>query len=264
MTHPLVAFIGGGHMASAIIGGMTKAGHPPQRIIVAGRGAETLRRLRDVYDINTVIGAQQLPPVADAVVLAVRPADAKEVCRQIQTDAPIISVVAGLTLAQMRQCAPKARALIRAMPNTPAQTGMGMTALYAADIDDKARKVADAIFAAVGKTLWLKSEEMIAAATAISGSGPGYVFYFAEALMAAARRMGFDDNDARLLVLQTIAGAADLAIKSDKTPKTLRENIALPGGTTERALKLMEEQGFAQTIQSAAKASQTRARELSN
>ena len=262
--HPFVAFVGGGHMASAIIGGMTKAGHPPQRIVVAGRGEETLRRLKARYAIGTVIGAQNIPADADAVVLAVRPADAKEVCRQIRADAPLISVVAGLTIAQMKQHAPNARAYIRAMPNTPAQIGKGMTALYAPEIDNAARQTADDMFVAVGKTLWLEDEDMMAAATAISGSGPGYVFYFAEAMMAAAEEMGFDNADARLLVIQTLSGAAALAEHSGEKPKTLRENIALPGGTTERAIMLMKEHHFSAIIQSAAAASARRARELSD
>ncbi|MGI9338223.1 MAG: pyrroline-5-carboxylate reductase [Gammaproteobacteria bacterium] len=264
MPHSLLAFVGGGHMASAIIGGMIKAGHPPQRIVVAGRSAESLQRLKSLYDVGTVIGADNIPAAATAVVLAVRPADAKAVCGRITINAPLISVVAGLTLAQMKQCAPNACAHIRAMPNTPAQVGKGMTALCAPQADAKTRQTADDIFAAVGKTLWLKDEKMMAAATAISGSGPGYVFYFAEALEDAARQMGFDEAEARMLVLQTISGAATLAEQSGKTPQTLRENIAVPGGTTERAITLMREQGFAKIIRAATKASARRARELSD
>ena len=264
----VLAFVGGGHLASAIIGGVIKAGrragYLAQDIVVAGRSEESLRRLTSLYGIKPVIGAGNLPEQLEAVVLAVRPADARAVCGEITNTAPLISVVAGLTLAQLKKCAPHSSAYVRAMPNLPVQIGKGMTALFAPDIDDATRKMADALFCAVGKTLWLRDEDMMAAATAISGSGAGYVFYFAESLAAAAREMGFDDETAHLLALQTLCGASSLAMDSKQSPKTLRQNVAVPGGTTEQAIKLMQERDFTGIIRDAAKAAARRARELSD
>ena len=258
-----VVFVGGGHIAEALIGGALKAGRDCANIAVAERDKTRREHLRSKYGVGVVNSAGELPQSASALILAVRPADAKDACAQIKTHAPLVSVVAGLTLAQMIEHAPKAKAHIRAMPNTPALIGMGMTVLCAPNAPQTAKDSANEIFRAVGEVLWTDDEEMISAATAISGSGPGYVFYFAEALIEAAQEMGFNENDAKLLALQTLSGASMMARQSEKSAKELRENVAVPGGTTEQGINQMRARDFPKIITAAAAAARKRARELS-
>jgi pyrroline-5-carboxylate reductase len=181
--------------------------------------------------------------------------------------AVVISIAAGIRLTDIRRWlgGDQALALVRAMPNTPALIGMGITGLYAGpEVDTAARALAERILSAAGTVTWVESERLLDPVTAVSGSGPAYVFYFLEAMQAAGTALGLAPETARMLALETFRGAAELAARSSEDFATLRQRVTSPGGTTERALASMNDDGIAAAIGRALKAADTRAGELAD
>jgi pyrroline-5-carboxylate reductase len=260
-----ICFIGGGNMATALIGGLLGRGYPAQQISIIEINPDSRARLERDFSVRTCDQLEDGVASSQIIVLAVKPQQLREVSLQL---APLlkgqllISIAAGIRAVDLsRWCG--SRAIVRAMPNTPALIQSGITGLYAMpEVNPAQRELAQNILAAVGDTLWLQDEAMLDAITAISGSGPAYVFYFIEALQQAASQLGFDTDQARRLSLATFLGASKLAAESDEEVGTLRARVTSKNGTTERALLKMAEHHVAEHIIQAAQAAQARSREM--
>ena len=260
-----IAFIGGGNMAGALIGGLLQSGRAPASILVV----EPFEPQRAVLQQRFAIAA--LPQASDAlaqaatVVWAVKPqsfAQAAAACAGHVAQALQLSVMAGVRSATVAQATGAGR-VVRSMPNTPALIGRGIAGLFALDaVSPQDRATVEAILAPTGQTLWLGKEEDLDAVTALSGSGPAYVFYFIEAMVQAALDMGLSAEQGRALALATFGGATALAAQSDEPVAVLRERVTSKGGTTHAALTSLEADGVKAAFVKAMRAAQARAEEL--
>jgi len=260
-----ICFIGGGNMAAALIGGLLGKGFAAQKISVVEISADSRARLTHDFSVRAFESIADGLTGSQIIVLAVKPQQLQEVAQQL---APLlngqllISIAAGIRAVDLARWS-GSQAVVRAMPNTPALIQSGMTGIYALPAVSAAqREQAQNILAAVGETLWLQEEAMLDAVTAISGSGPAYVFYFIEALQQAARELGFNAEDARRLSLTTFLGASKLAASSNEDASVLRARVTSKNGTTERALLSMAANRVAEHISQAALAAADRAREM--
>ncbi len=264
-----IAFIGGGNMASSLIGGLINGGHAPEHIWVAEPNIKQREFLRSHYDIHTSPDNVAIASKADVLVLAVKPQIVKGVAQQlaatIQARQPlVISIAAGVREADLqRWLGGGSLALVRSMPNTPALVGSAASALFANPyVSEERRQVAESLLRAVGITVWVEDEHLLETVTAVSGSGPAYFFLMMEALERAACDSGLDADTARLLSLQTAFGAAKMALESAESPATLRVRVTSPGGTTERALAVLSDGGMEVLLGQAVEAARQRAAEL--
>lgn len=265
-THPLITFIGGGNMASAIIGGLVRQGHPTSALQVVEPWEEQRAKLVQQFAGMTVLPAAsaELEP-SDLVVWAVKPQtfkDAASATREHVTGALHLSVAAGITSDSIATWLGTQR-IVRAMPNTPALVGLGMTGLMAraaVSADDKA--LVERVVRTTGELVWVNVEADLDAVTALSGSGPAYVFYFLEAMRDAGARMGLAPEVAQQLAIGTFIGAATLAQRSTDPLQTLRERVTSKGGTTYAAITSMEASDMKALFEKALVAAQTRAAEL--
>ena len=265
----IVTFIGGGNMATALIGGSIAMGTSASGI----RVVEPLPAQRDALaakfagiDVFPATSAAAIE-AADAVVLAVKPqqmrAAARTLAPHVAPVAVVITIAAGIRTADLSRWLDGYHRIVRAMPNTPALVGAGISGAYATpEVDSKASEIAAAILRAAGDVVWCAREDALDGVTAVSGSGPAYVFYVLEGLMQAARDLGFDAPDARRLAYATVAGAMKLAQGSDADPATLRAQVTSKGGTTERALATLEARGVKAGLIAAVKDAAARAKEL--
>jgi len=260
-----ISFIGGGNMARALIGGLIAQGWQPGDIGVVELDSDKRKQLQAEYGITV---SDQLPSVAmaDIVVLAVKPQQLRDIAiflGSLLHHQLVISIAAGIRSADLIRWLGGYDAVIRVMPNTPAQIRSGVSALFAAPgVSAEQRAQAGNILSAVGTTVWLDEEAQMDAVTAVSGSGPAYVFYFIEAMQQAAQELGLSPEQARDLSLQTFLGASQLALQSSETPDMLRAQVTSKGGTTERALLSMENSGIKAAIVQALRAAADRSREM--
>ncbi|HEU5436856.1 MAG TPA: pyrroline-5-carboxylate reductase [Telluria sp.] len=262
-----ITFIGGGNMASALIAGLAGQLTDGANIHVVDPNAGQLARLKDNYGVG---GAQQVDAAvgaSDVIVLAVKPQQMREVAAsvlpQLGAKPLVLSIAAGIRGADLSRWLGGYGAIVRTMPNTPALIGQGITGMVAmAGVSPAQKKAADDIMKAVGATVWLDDEAMIDPVTAVSGSGPAYVFYFIEAMQQAAEELGLTAEQGKQLALATFTGAAQLAARSPDDVAVLRERVTSKGGTTYAALTSMEQSGVKQAIVDAVKAASARGREL--
>lgn len=260
-----IAFIGGGHMASALIGGLLQAGHTVARLLVVEPVAEQREHLAQRFGIAPLSVAGPALAHAQTVVWAVKPqhfAEAAAPCAAHVAGALQLSVMAGVRSDALVQATGSVR-VVRAMPNTPALIGRGIAGLYARpEVGADERQAVEALLAPTGRTLWVQDEAQLDAVTALSGSGPAYVFYVLQAMMEAGATLGLSAEQSRTLALATFDGATALAEQSPLSPAELRAQVTSPGGTTHAAVSTLDRLGvqaaFAQAVQAAA----TRAREL--
>ena len=261
----MIAFIGGGNIASAIIGGLIKSGRAADSILVIDPGAAQRDKLRADFGLRTLAAADAMLTQAAMVVWAVKPQlfnEAAAPCAAHVGKALHLSVMAGIRSDSMVR-ATRTERIVRTMPNTPALVGQGMTGLYARDAVSAADCAqVEAVLAPTGQLLWVPREDDLDAVTALSGSGPAYVFYFVEAMMEAATQMGLSAEQGKQLALGTFAGATSLARASPEAPAVLRERVTSKGGTTYAALTSLEASGVKAAFITALKAAQQRAREL--
>ncbi|MEP7183518.1 MAG: pyrroline-5-carboxylate reductase [Betaproteobacteria bacterium] len=263
-------FIGGGNMATALIGGMVARGRAPASFRVVEPYVEQRAKLAARFPGIAVLAECSAAAVAgaDLVVFAVKPQQMREAAAALAAHLPesstvVLSIAAGIRLADLARWLGGHARLVRAMPNTPTLVGKGISGVFArAEVDAGGRALAAAVLEAGGEVLWVADEAMLDAVTGVSGSGPAYVFYFLEALEAAARELGFTADDARRLAYATFDGAIALAQASPEPPATLRAQVTSKGGTTERALAAMEGDAVKAKIVVAVKAAADRAREL--
>jgi pyrroline-5-carboxylate reductase len=273
-----ICFIGGGNMASALMGGLVRQGVSPQQLRVVEINEANRKRLESE---GFVVFARQDTEAflgSDIIVLAVKPQQIKEVAVQLGSQLSagqiVLSIAAGIRLIDLARWLGHQNTrslghqntgvvLVRAMPNTPAMIGAGMTGLYSFQpLTDTQRERAEAVMRAAGAFAWIHSEKDMDAVTAISGSGPAYFFYFIEALEQAGKELGLSEQTARMLALETALGAAKLAHESTETPATLRERVTSKNGTTESALLSMEANHVREHIITAAQAAAARSREM--
>jgi pyrroline-5-carboxylate reductase len=265
MTSSRIAFIGGGNMASAIIGGVVKAGRDPQSIVVIEPFDVQRDKLEKQFGVCTLSRADASLADAGLVVWAVKPQlfnEAAAPCAGRLSAALHLSVMAGIRSDAITRATGSER-VVRSMPNTPALIGQGISGLFArpaVSADDRGR--VEQLLQPTGATCWVEREEDLDAVTALSGSGPAYVFYFVEAMMQAAQEMGLSEAQGRQLALATFAGATALAQQSDEHPSVLRDRVTSKGGTTHAALTSLEASGVKQAFVQALKAAQRRAQEL--
>lgn len=256
-----IVFLGGGNMAAALMAGLRRAGNDTA-LFAAERNAERRAWLAAQFGADT---DETLPVLTaeDVLVLAVKPQDLQAACAGIaHNGALVLSVAAGVETAVLARYL-DTRRVVRVMPNTPAAVGQGAAGLFAADGASAAdRETAQEILAASGSVLWLDDEAQMHALTAVSGSGPAYVFYLMEALQKWAQAQGFAPEQARDLVLQTFAGAAALAAQSPQDFATLRQQVTSKGGTTAAALAAFDKHAVAAGIAAGAAAAAARSREL--
>jgi pyrroline-5-carboxylate reductase len=261
-----ITFLGGGNMASALIGGLARQGFAMAGIQVVEPVAEARERLAASFGVRCAAAVDAAAMDCDALVLAVKPQAMKEALAPVAAHLSrqvVISIAAGLRLADIGRWLGDYRRLVRTMPNTPALVGAGVTGLYAdPSVDAEGRAMAEKILGAVGTTLWIADEAKMDAVTAVSGSGPAYVFYFIEALDAAAREFGFDEAAARQLAVETFVGASKLAAASSEPVAVLRQRVTSKGGTTEAALDSFAGDAIAAAIARGVRAAESRGREL--
>ena len=261
-------FIGGGNMASAMVGGLIARGAAPGGIGIVEPAAGQRDRLATRFPGVRLHPATDAAAVggADIVVMAVKPQQMRDAARQLSPFIGAVPLV--LTIAAGVRCADLGRWLggyariVRAMPNTPALIGAGISGLYATPEARAGSAAAEAALAACGELVWCEREEELDAVTGVSGSGPAYVFYFLEALEQAAVDLGLRPADARKLAYATFAGSVALARQSADPPATLRANVTSKGGTTARALDLLVAAQVDRHFIAAVKAAAARAREL--
>lgn len=268
IDHGTLAFIGGGNMARCLIGGLIAGGLSPKSIRVADPIEQARKAL--VADFGVAASADNLATIdgADTIVLAIKPQQMRAVCESlapsVQAARPLlVSIAAGITSGQIDGWAGGELAVVRTMPNTPSLVALGATGLYAnprVDADQRAR--ADALMAAVGVTVWIDDEALMDAVTAVSGSGPAYVFLLAEAMQAAGEAQGLPPDAARTLAARTLLGAATMLERSNDPASTLRERVTSPGGTTAAALATFEDGGFRELVNRAVAAATKRGQEL--
>ncbi len=251
-----VAFIGAGAMGAAMIGGLAGGNDiDPGRVIASDRHEDRLALVRDQFGVRTTLCNREAAREADVVVLAVKPQVLPAVLSELQggirQDALTLSIVAGASIGTIASLLGH-RAIVRTMPNTPAQVGEGMTVWTATpEVSAEQRAQAGTIVGSLGRQLFVDDERFLDIATAISGTGPAYVFLMMEALIDAAVHLGFSRTDARELVVQTIRGAAIYAEHQPVHPAELRNRVTSPGGTTAEALYQLEKGSF-RTIMSKA------------
>jgi pyrroline-5-carboxylate reductase len=266
MAHPTLAFIGGGNMAGAIFGGLLRGGWPAGAITVVEPGVEPRGRIAAAHPgLRVLAAADASLATAEIVVWAVKPqsfVEAAAPCAAHVGRALQLSVMAGIRTEALALATGAAR-VVRAMPNTPALIGQGISGLYArAGASAEDRRAVEAVLAPTGQLLWLPREQDLDAVTAISGSGPAYVFYFVEAMIDAAAQMGLTREQGRTLALATFAGATALAQQSSESPAVLRERVTSKGGTTHAAIESMRADAIGPAIVRALRAAEQRAREL--
>ena len=260
-----IAFLGGGNMAAALIGGLLRKGQERGSISVIEVSAEARKRLAAEFAVGASAAPDALTDAADVLVLATKPQDlASALAGFSGVDGKlVISIAAGVRLAALSRWLGGHRKIVRCMPNTPALIGAGISALHAmSEVSTKERETAQNILGAVGEVVWVDDERLLDPVTAVSGSGPAYVFWFIEQLAASGEKLGLPRAVSQKLALQTVLGAAKLAAQSDRSPAQLRTQVTSKGGTTEAALRVFEREKLAEGIAKALEAASRRGGEL--
>jgi pyrroline-5-carboxylate reductase len=270
MKEKTIAFIGAGNMAGALIRGLLQDGHPAERIIAVDPDRQKLDSFASESGINCTTDNSSAIRDADVVVLAVKPqvmaGVAEQLAPEVREHRPlVISVAAGIRIQHLSHWLGAESAIVRTMPNTPAMLQAGATGLFASDsVTEEQRSLAESIMRAVGITVWVEHEGLIDAVTALSGSGPAYFFLVMEQMIRSAQSLGLGEEEATLLTLQTALGAARMALESDDSPATLRARVTSPGGTTEEAIRVFEQEGLERIVKQAMTAARDRSIELSS
>jgi len=263
-----IAFIGAGNMGRAILGGLVRGGHAPARLRAADADDGARARVTTEFGVVATASNAQAAADADVLVLAVKPQQLKNVATGLAAGLAgrrplVLSIAAGISTASLATWFGADTPIVRSMPNTPALIGRGTSALFATAATDSAgRALAESIMRSVGAVHWLDDEALIDAVTALSGSGPAYLFRVIECMASAGEQLGLTPDLARRLALETAAGASELALGSPFDPATLRAQVTSKGGTTEQALRVLEEGRLAELFGRALTAARDRSREL--
>jgi pyrroline-5-carboxylate reductase len=268
---PSIAVIGGGNMANALVSGWLNQGCPASQILIIEL-SESLRAQWQARGVNVAAGPDSLLSTYAVWVYAVKPQQMREVVLStkpfIGSDTLVISIAAGISIDSLSKWLGSASEgyshVVRCMPNTPALVAAGVTGMAApASLSTTERHLATSLLSAVGQAVWVDSDQSIDAVTALSGSGPAYVFLFLESLIEGAVELGLSADQARKLALATLAGSTELAIASVDSPSVLRERVTSKGGTTAAALDVFRNNHFTSIVKQAMRAADVRAAELS-
>lgn len=275
MISKKIGFIGSGNMTYSLIGGLTSTGVQGQNIWVSDPNADKTEQIAAKFGLNIASDNVALIQSVEIVILAVKPQQLAEVCHEIATAVQkahplVISIAAGVLSKDIENWLStdaaddgNKLALVRCMPNTPALVQSGATALYAnQQVSDEQKTLSESIMRATGLTLWLDNEADMDAVTAVSGSGPAYFFLVIEALEKAGIQLGLDEKTAHLLAIQTAFGASKMALESDDSPETLRKKVTSPGGTTEKAIGILQEGKLEELFAKALEGAKARSIEL--
>lgn len=268
MTTASIAIIGGGNMGKSLIGGLISHGYQAHQLWATDINNEKLAELKQEYGIQTTTDNHEAVQHADVVLFAIKPQLFAEVtvplAAIVQKRQPlIISIAAGIRSNSIEQWLGGNIAVVRCMPNTPALIRQGASGLYAsANVSPEQRKLAESILSAVGIVTWVNDEHLIDSVTALSGSGPAYIFLVIEAMQAAGEKLGLAHQDARQLAIQTVLGAAQMANNSSFSAAELRKQVTSPGGTTEKAISVLENYNIRSIFEEAMKAAYLRSEEL--
>ena len=265
-----ISFVGGGNMAASLIGGLISNGYPADNITVSDLDEAKLQFLANKFGINATLDSEQMSAESDVLVLAVKPQHMQSVAVQIKSSVQrakplVVSIAAGIREGSIEAWLGGSVAVVRCMPNTPALVKAGATGLHANRFVSESQKdQTESLLRAVGVTVWVKDESDLDAVTALSGSGPAYFFLVMEALEQAAIEAGLDQKTAQLLTQETALGAAKIALASSESAATLRRQVTSPGGTTEKAIGVMESRGLPDILRDAVMAAKQRSVELSD
>jgi pyrroline-5-carboxylate reductase len=261
-----IAFLGGGNLATALIGGLVARGFDARAISVIELSPAARERLAEKYRVHIAAAPDAAVQGSDTLVLAVKPQDMRSALASMGSAVSgklVVSVAAGIRLDALSRWLGGHRKIVRAMPNTPSLIGAGIAGLYADPaVSGEERKRAEDILRAVGEVVWLADERLIDPVTAVSASGPAYVFWFIEQMAASAEALGIPKADALKLAKEMVLGAAKLAASSPETPETLRKNVTSKGGTTEAALKVFDAEKMAERLHRAVEAASKRGAEM--
>lgn len=262
-----IAFIGGGNMATCIIGGMLANGFSAHQISVSDPGEQARAAIQNTYGIIATADNHAAVAQADIVVLAVKPqvmaAVAENLARSLPRHAAVVSIAAGIQLSDLQRWLGPQQGIVRAMPNTPAMVREGATGLFANRyISSEQRRAVETIFNAVGISCWVDSEALIDAVTAVSGSGPAYFFLAMEVMQRVGEELGLSPHTAQALTIQTALGAAKMASAGSLDTAQLRRQVTSPGGTTQAAIEMFQAVGFEDTFRKAMNAAVGRAQSM--
>jgi pyrroline-5-carboxylate reductase len=261
-----IAFLGGGNMARALIGGLLAKGYDRASLSVIEVSPAARERLAADHAVHAAAAPDAQTAAAEVLVLAVKPQDMKAALRSLSGilgDKLVISIAAGVRVDALSRWLAGHRKLVRCMPNTPALIGAGIAALYALpEVNAEERQKAETILRAVGEVVWVDDERLLDPVTALSASGPAYVFWFIEQLAACGEKLGLESETALKLAMQMVLGSAKLAAQSGEAPGELRRQVTSKGGTTEAALKVFEHERLGEKIMQALEAASRRGAEL--
>lgn len=270
ITNKSIAIIGVGNMGGSLTQGLLDSNWSAREITLIGKSVEQCNRLEQQFPVCKAACMDQLAKQAvQTIILAVKPTSMQETCRQLASvplhaDTMFISAAAGVPIKSLKKWLGEDAIILRCMPNTPAAIGLGITGIYAdQQLPDQHKKLINDILSCIGKTLWVTNERMIDVVTAVSGSGPAYLFFFMECLQKSAQNAGLNESDSYLLVSEMIFGAASLAKQKDVGFDQLRIAVTSRGGTTERALNSLIQADFERIIDQAVTAATKRATEIS-
>lgn len=270
MKHKIIGFIGAGNMARSLAGGLLNNGWPRTSVVLADPDVQARAAVQETLRVTAVADNVEAVNAADILVFAVKPQAFRAVAQSLAPaihakQSLVISIAAGIRIRDIERWLGGATAVVRTMPNTPALVSAGSTALFAnARTSAQQRDEAESVMRAVGVTVWVASEALMDAVTALSGSGPAYFFAVMEAMERAAIELGLDAASARLLTIETAYGAAKMAEEGGEDPGVLRARVTSPGGTTERALAVLREGGLDALFERALRAATARSRELAD
>ncbi len=265
-----IGFIGAGNMARSLAGGLLSNGWTREQLLLSDPDANQRRGAEAALGLKALADNREVAAQCDVLVLAVKPQALKEAAATLATTVQkkkplVVSVAAGIRLADIERWLGGALPVVRVMPNTAALIGSGASGLYAnARATGEQRDLAESILRAVGVTVWVADEALMDVITAVSGSGPAYFFLAMEMLEKAAIRHGLDTQTARLLSLETAYGAAKMALEGHEEPASLRRRVTSPGGTTEQAVLALEQGGIEKLFDQAVTAAIRRSRELAD
>ena len=270
MTTKNIAIIGAGNMGMCLAGGLIATGYPAEKLWIAEPSLDQLNHLKQQFAGHIHFSSSNLDAIqtADIILFAVKPLILPSVLHDLAATILarrplVISVAAGISTKIIQDCLDENSAIVRAMPNTPALIQCGVTALFAnAQVTSAQKSDAEAILRAVGSVVWIEEEALMSVITALSGSGPAYFFLIIEALQQAGEKLGLTPDVARLLTLGTAYGAARMALESDKSVVALRQQVTSPGGTTEQAIRVLEEAQIRDIFTHAIEAANHRSHEL--
>lgn len=263
-----VGILGAGNMGEALIRGMLRSEQTvPSRVVASNRNSTKLRNLKSKYGIRTSNFNSTVVETSDIIILAVKPQDMRTVCEEIReyikSSQVVISIAAGVTTSKLkRYLGPKIK-LVRTMPNTPALIDYGVTVIYpASSVEEKEIQLAEEIFGAVGLTYRINKESEMDPITALSGTGPAYIYDIIDTLTSSGKKLGLPEDLAKELITHTIMGAAKMVMQTGEDPKTLWRKVASKGGTTVAAFDVLKKKGFKNILDSAVRAATKRSKEL--